>query len=226
MILFLWQWLLPISDITGFKWVKNTKLTSFMDAYHAPYRAKSRYWTGFLLLCRVVLYTTSAVNVSGDPSINLIAVIVVITCLFMLKFDIYKQWPINVLETGTYVNLLLLSAGKFYVLYNELGTHALLAYVSTSISIIIFLCVISYHILYNTPLKTWITYVKCTGISRPILHENLTTALLDGDGHSGDPCLHSVTFSEVMTVKCELQSQQYESQQRETKGESACQSRL
>ena len=115
-ILFSWQWLLSVSQRNPFKWVQNTKLASFMDAYHAPYTARRRYWTGLLLFARVILYLVSAVNVSGEPSINLLAVILVVTSLFILKYNIYKIWYIDVLETGLYINLIMLSGGKLYLL--------------------------------------------------------------------------------------------------------------
>ena len=224
-LLFFWQWLLLISDVKFFQWVKNTKLASFMDAYHAPYTAKSRYWTGLLLFARVVLYTVSAVNVSGEPSINLLAVIVVITCLFILKFNIYKKWPVDVVETGLYVNLILLSAGRFYILYNELGNYAVLAYVSISITIAVLVCVILYHIFCNPSIKRWISHLKLTlvGVSRPI-SENLMTNLLENDSEV-DSCLHNVTFSEVEITKPVLQPQ-YQSRQREAREKGIQQSRI
>ena len=69
-----WQWLIRLPDIAVFKWIKNAKLTSFMDAYHAPYVTKNCYLTGFLLLARVMLYLTAAINVSGELRFNLLAI--------------------------------------------------------------------------------------------------------------------------------------------------------
>ena len=219
-LLFFWQWLLQVSNIKAFHWVKNTKLISFMDAYHAPFTAKSRYWTGLLLLARVVLYTVSAVNVSGEPGINLITVIVVITCLFMLKFNIYKQWPIDVLETGLYINLILLSAGKLYILYNELDNHCVLAYISVSMTIVMLVCVIFYHIiLCNPSIKLWISRLKLivVGVPRPN-NENLMTNLLENDSEL-DSCIHNITFSEVEIAQPMFQHQS-QSRERETREKS------
>lgn len=212
-LLFFWQWLLPLSDIKIFHWVKNTKLTSFMDAYHAPYTAKSRYWTGLLLLARVLLYIVSAVNVSGEPSINLIAIIVVITCLFILKFNIYTKWPIDVLETGVYVNLILLSAGKFYILYNGVGNHAMLAYISASTTIAMLVCVIFYHIFCIPSIKSWMSHLKLTTtrVTRSS-NDNLMANLLENDSEANS-CLHNITFSEVEVIKPVLQP--YETAQSE-----------
>jgi hypothetical protein len=227
-LLFFWQWLLPISDIKFFHWMKNTRLTSFMDAYHAPYTAKSRYWTGLLLFTRVVLYTVSAVNVSGEPSVNLIAVIVVITCLFVLKFNIYKKWPIDVLETGLYVNLILLSAGKFYILYNdsELGNHTALAYVSVSVTIAMLACVIFYHIIMfcNPSIKLWISHLKLIIIGARPTNENLMANLLENN-NKVDSFHDKVTFSEVEIAKPVLQHH-YLSRETETLEKHIHQSRM
>ena len=65
--LLLWQWLLHNQDRKVFKWTKSQKLCHFIDPYHAPYTFKHRYWTGLLLLSRVLLYIVSAINTSGDP---------------------------------------------------------------------------------------------------------------------------------------------------------------
>ena len=58
--------------------VLGTKLISLMDAYHAPYKARHRYWpgllTGLLLLVSMVQYFISAFNIIGNPAVNLFAV--------------------------------------------------------------------------------------------------------------------------------------------------------
>ena len=54
-LLFLWQWLVHAPTWKVFKWTRNTKLNVFVSAHHAPYNSKYHYWTGLLLLVRVVL---------------------------------------------------------------------------------------------------------------------------------------------------------------------------
>ena len=68
-ILFSWQWLLYRQNKKLFKWIRYQRLRMFLEPYHAPYTFQHRYWTGLLLLVRVVLYIISAVNVSGDPGL-------------------------------------------------------------------------------------------------------------------------------------------------------------
>ena len=58
-ILLLWQWIVCAPRWKIFKWTRNTKLNTFVFIHHAPYNAKYRYWTGLLLLVRVVLFTVA-----------------------------------------------------------------------------------------------------------------------------------------------------------------------
>ena len=60
-LIFFWQWLLQCPRSKFFKWTRNQKLHSFIDTYHISHTAKHRYWTGLLLLVRVVMYLISAV---------------------------------------------------------------------------------------------------------------------------------------------------------------------
>ena len=102
------------------KCFKIATLNLFMEAYHVPYTAKHRYWTGLLLLSRAILYLTANVNVSGDPQIQLISVIFVQSCVILLKMfiatKIYKKWQIDYLESFFYFNILFLAS---FTAYNE-----------------------------------------------------------------------------------------------------------
>lgn len=144
-LLFSYQWINQFPDKKLFRWIWNTKLTSFMDAYNAPFRKHYRFWTGVLLFSRAILYITSSVNVSGEPSINLLALVIVIGCLWLLKGDhVYKQWHTDVLESMFYLNILVLCAGKFYVLKIK-GHHHDLLYTSIGVSFAMFLYIIFHH---------------------------------------------------------------------------------
>ena len=43
LLLFFGQWLQAISHLRLFSWVNSARLKPFMDAYHAPYKAKHRH---------------------------------------------------------------------------------------------------------------------------------------------------------------------------------------
>ena len=62
LLLLLWQWIVRAPRWKVFKWTRNTKLNAFITVYHVPYNSKYRYWTGLLLLVRVILYITASVT--------------------------------------------------------------------------------------------------------------------------------------------------------------------
>ena len=111
-LLFTWQWLTRAPNKHIFKWVRNTKLNSFMDAYHAPYKSKYRYWTGLLLFIRIMLNVARTANTTGNPQNILITIIILTTFLILLKTyladNIYKHCLLDFFETTCYFNLLLL----------------------------------------------------------------------------------------------------------------------
>ena len=55
LLLLFGQWLQAISHLRLFSWVNSARLKPFMDSYHAPYKAKHRYWPGLLLVLRFAL---------------------------------------------------------------------------------------------------------------------------------------------------------------------------
>ena len=66
---------------------------------YAPYVSKHRYWTGLLLFTRTVFYLVFALNVSGDPEVNLLAITTTVVCLLLLKgqlflFEMFEVIPI------------------------------------------------------------------------------------------------------------------------------------
>ena len=148
-LLFSWQWLLRAPSNFLFAWTRNTRLNSFMDAYLAPYKLKHRYWTGLLLFVRVVLYLLSAVNLSGDPSFNLLVIGIVMAVLILIQLvlrkRIYKSVFLNRFETATYINLLSYTIASYYCI-NDTNKQKILAIVSTSVAFIMFTMVLIHHV--------------------------------------------------------------------------------
>lgn len=77
------------------------KLVPLFDAYTGPYKIQHRYWTGLLLLIRVLLFLIYSINTLGDPMINLLATSVTMFCLFAylsMIGGVYKIWWLNMIE--------------------------------------------------------------------------------------------------------------------------------
>ena len=146
-LLFLWQWIIRAPQWKVFNWTRNTKLNAFISVHHAPYNSKYRYWTGFLLLMRVVLYITASVTVSGDPQTSLLVTIILVGSLFLINgARVYKKSFLNIIETGLYFNLLALSAFSFYHFKIDIEKQTAVAYTSTIIIFILLAGVIIYHV--------------------------------------------------------------------------------
>ena len=161
-VLFCWQWFLQYQHWKVFSWTKHQKLCHFIEPYQAPYTAKHRYWTGLLLLVRVLLHMVSALNVNGDPQVTLLAIIVTVTLLLLIKgilaTKIYTKWPVDVLETMMYFNIVTFAALSSY--YHDTGKNqTAIAYISVTITLILLLIVIGYHVYKYSCLQS--TIDKC-----------------------------------------------------------------
>ena len=156
-LLFFWQWLLHHQRI--FRWVKYQKLCHFIEPYHAPYLYKHRYWTGLLLLARILLFIVFALNLSSDPGVNLLAIIVITSSIFVLKGyfgQLYKNWMIDVMELVSYFNLILFSAAVFFTLKSSTD-QTVVVYISGTVAFILVLVILAYHVLHEICLKAWQT---------------------------------------------------------------------
>ena len=162
-LLFFWQWLMSCPRTKALMCLRNPKLYSFMDAYQNPYNMKHRYWTGLLLFTRALLYLIAALNVFGDPKINLLAIICVVGSLLLLKeftgSRIYKAWTISILESLFLYNLSIFAATTLYV--REInGNQKALAYISVSITFVTFLGILIYHTLSFMDLKPLLKWIN------------------------------------------------------------------
>ena len=150
-ILFTWQWLLHYEDKPVLVWVRSAKLKHFIEPYHALYKFKHRYWTGLLLFVRVFLYLVFAFNVSGDPKVNLTAIILVIGGILFYKGcvgRIYRKNVVDLIEMVCYLNLCSFSAIQIFVLQRKTKheqTVNYAAYLSGTITFALLFSVIVYH---------------------------------------------------------------------------------
>ena len=103
-------WLQSKTQYKVFRWV--LKLKPFFDAYFGPLKDKRRYWTGVLLISRLVLSLISSVNVLGDDIVNLSAANILVLFLLVLVWQsggVYKIWIVSVLDSFFLINLGVLS---------------------------------------------------------------------------------------------------------------------
>ena len=148
--LFLWQWIVRAPKWKVFEWTRKSKLNVFIATYHVPHHSKYRYWTGLLLIVRIVLYITASVTVSTSPQTYplitgfLVGGLIFFNGIFGLR--LYKNIFVNVVVTALYFNLLALALFSLYDFKANIMKQRAVAYTSTMLTLLLFIGAISYHI--------------------------------------------------------------------------------
>ena len=142
--LFFIQWLQKVSDNKVFLWVNQFK--PFFDAYTGPFTSKARFWTGLLLLSRVVLLIITTINTSGDPKITLGTIVLVVTLLLVviviLPNSLYRHRCLNILECSSLLNM-----GVLVSLLIIFPQSVIVAHICVVLELIIFICIIINYLL-------------------------------------------------------------------------------
>ena len=183
------QWLQAISHVRLFSWVN--KLKPFMDSYHAPYKAKHRYWPGLLLVLRFVLLLVLAIEFSPQQdrtSINLLSILVVAGTLQLwawISGGVYRNWWLDALEGSFSLNLIILAAATYHVNSSE-GNQLAVGYTSGSIALITFIGILIYHIFQQ--LKNTKLWEKVPKLNPKFISLNIKQAVNDLISHPEHPC--------------------------------------
>ena len=128
-------------------WVKRLK--PLFDAYTGPYKDKHRYWTGLLLLVRIILILIFALNTHRSPDINLLTINLTVLSLFMhaiLAGYVYKTWHLNVIEYSFFLNLGVLASATFHAMVTGQGQLAVTC-TSVGIAFALFIIIVVFHII-------------------------------------------------------------------------------
>ena len=152
-LLLSWQWLLRLPKWWILKWTNNVKLHALMEAYHAPFTSKYRFWPGLLLLIRACLCLVDALNSSNNPQVAFTSITFTIGFIIILKAvvgdRIYKKWTFDVLEMSILFNLLFFTVFMWYTFDTD-GNQEAIAYISVSIAFILLVLIVIYHVYTYT----------------------------------------------------------------------------
>ena len=121
LLLLFGQWLQAISHLKLFSWVNNARLKAFIDSYHAPYKAKHRYWPGLLLIVRLILLGVTFNQ--QDPKINLLAILLgalILQMWALVSGGVYKNWCLNALEGSFVLNMIILCVANYYYAFTRI----------------------------------------------------------------------------------------------------------
>jgi len=133
------------------QWVKM-KLNPLLNAYQGPYKDNFRFWTGLMLVVRSILLVGFGLNILGDPDINNLLIIVVLSFLLMgtgVKGIVYKNKIFHFTEMSLILNLIILSGWTIYNRHRPTGDsvagQTALVCTSTGVAFATFICILTYH---------------------------------------------------------------------------------
>ncbi len=162
-LLFFGQWFPRCSKVMIC--TNNTKYIGFMDAYHAPFTPKHRYWVGLLLFALIIHNLVAAMALDTFLPVLLSAVLSVgLIGWKLLNNRLYKNTFCGSLETLYLLNVAILAFGTFYVKDTKKYQSAL-ANTSMAMSFTIFVITLCYH-FYQFVLKKSDTWLKIEDIIR------------------------------------------------------------
>ena len=133
------------SDLCLLKWV--TKLMPIFDAYLGPYKHRHGYWTGLLLLVRVLLVVVFAINILGNPAINLFVIRSTASIIIVLNLGlggVYKSKLLTAFEIF-HIGSLLAVASATSLTREGSWDQRYAIYSSVTLAMLVFFAIITYQ---------------------------------------------------------------------------------
>ena len=134
------------------------------------------------------MYITASVTTSSDLQIPLLVINALAGGLFFLKGivgSVYKDLPIDIVETLIYLNLLIFAASSLYHFNSDSTKQAAIAYTSTTMVLILLIGVVLVH---------GILFIKNKYCETRAVEEDIAPIQLAGSDTSGHA---KVTYSYV-----------------------------
>ena len=144
LLLLLTPYLVKLSHWRVFCWMN--KMKPLVDCYEAPFKDRYRFWTGAMLIYRIALGTMSTLFGSQQPTLILLAVVVVHAAIVFSGFAIYKSWIISALESILHTSIVVNSLVLFIFVQGSYQCSSLATAVCASIAFICFLAVLAHNI--------------------------------------------------------------------------------
>ena len=160
------------------------RIKPLLDAYHAPYRISTRYWTGLLLLVRCALYGVFSYSSLGHTDDSLLAIIITFAVIIAwLSVKVYATFYTNALEVVVYLNLIILTAATSSRVNSPWLASVLIGMVfAITVGIIVY----HFHVLYTAKSVLWLKLrAKLVSLVKKNPAASETTPLLaPADGHT------------------------------------------
>ena len=137
------------SGLRVLHWVN--KLKPLLDAYQGPYKDNFRYWTGMMLVVRIILFAVFASNTLGDPRVDLLAITVALFGIFVCFCTAgrpYKSRSMHIIESFYLLNLGIFTAATQFLKTSQASPEQQqrLACIMVGIAFAGFCVILGYHL--------------------------------------------------------------------------------
>ena len=129
------------------------KWNPFLDTNQGPYRNRFRWWSGLLLIVRVILLSIYASNYNNDAAMNFYWTTIIVgplSMLCLLRQTVYRYKSANLLESVSLLNIVVLCSTNWLSLTTEYEKWAVIrdyaSCISVAISMILFALIVLYQI--------------------------------------------------------------------------------
>lgn len=138
------------------------RLKPFIDPYTGPYKDRFRYWTGLLLIVRLLLTTIFSYTTDTIPQVNNYIIGITAFITLFLSRGVYLDKRLNLLEYFYLLNLASLSLINALLHHMDIGHHVIVKAnaVSISLALIVFIGTILMHIYVSLKRK----YTCCNNV--------------------------------------------------------------
>jgi predicted outer membrane repeat protein len=133
----------------------HRRLKPLLDAYYAPFKGHTRYWTGFLLVVRCSLYIVFSFSSLRASSLVLA---LTLTVSVVKAWRIYDKFYLNFIESSIYLNLIVLSMLTLADYNSTAMVYVLIAIVFITAA---GLSLFQFHVLYFTKLIRCVRTTLC-----------------------------------------------------------------
>ena len=126
------------------------KFKPLFDAYTGPYSDKARFWTGFLLLVRIILFITSTFSDRYHTDANIIIIValtgVILFLSSVIRPGLYENLGLHILECSSMLNLAVLFLAVAYNRFRNKSSETIFTHVSIITAFIMLVGILTFHI--------------------------------------------------------------------------------
>ena len=123
-------------------------LHTLIVTYQKPYKKLYRWWTGFLLLVRVLVISLHQINHLGHQDLSLAIIVTLGLCLLGAVWNmgsLYHNKYITMIEAFYLTNLVMVAGWSEYVSTHH--SQLILSYILVTLALLVFIAIILYHVI-------------------------------------------------------------------------------